>query len=192
MPSANLLLHTQRATADAVSDGLRLRPFSAAWEKYATHLKISYIWFFVVYSTVPLSARGFPAHHRPVKWFSSYIWRGNLTSCNGFTRQWYLATPANCTATCCAARSKCLCNSPPFFWASACPFSLECKRVRRHKALALAVLSAGSQLFVRKQATYTRYGKNNTSLDQPARGLKDPDLLQENSRQVYIALNEYI
>lgn len=30
MPSANLLLHTQRATADAVSDGLRLQPFSAA------------------------------------------------------------------------------------------------------------------------------------------------------------------
>lgn len=61
--------------------------------------------------------------------------------------------------------------------------------MRRHKALALAVLSPGSQLFVRKQATYTRYG-NNTSLDQPARGLKDPDLLQENSGQVYIALDD--
>lgn len=110
--------------------------------------KISYIGFFVVYPTLPLSARGFPAHQQPTKWFSSYISCDNLTSCNGFTRHWYPAVPASYKDTYCAARNKCLCNSPDFFWASARLWSET--QACRCKASALAVLSAGSHSSMRK------------------------------------------
>lgn len=153
MPSANLLLPHTKSHCVCCFWWFEVTAFLCCLGKICNVChKMSYTGFFVVYPTVPLSARGFPAHQQPVKWFSSYIWRGNLTSCNGFTRHWYLAMPANCTATCCAARSKCLCNSPPFFGASACHFSLEHKYVRRYKASALAVLSVGSHPFVRKPA----------------------------------------
>lgn len=151
--------------------------------------KISCVGLFVVYPAVPLSARGFPAHQEPAKRFSSYTRPGNLTSCNGSTRHWYLATPANCTATCCAARSKYFCKPPPFFWASACPFGPEYKRARRSEASALATPPAGSPPLVTERAD-PQHGDKNTSLDQAARGSRDPDLLQENSRRVYVAVEE--
>ena len=153
MPSANLLLPHIKSHCVCCFWWFEVTVFLWCLGEIcnACH-KISYIEFFVVYPTVPLSARGFPAHQQPVKGFSSYIRCGNLTSCNGFTRHWHLATSANCTATCCAARSKCLCNSPPFIWASACPFGLERKWVRKYTASALAVLAAGSHSFSRKHA----------------------------------------
>lgn len=139
MASANLLLlrtkshRVRRVWWFEVTAFLR-----CSGETHNTCHNISCVGLFVVHPTVPLSARGFPAHQQPAERFSSYTRPGNLTSCNGSTRRWYLVTPANCTATCCAARSKYFCYSPPFFWASACPFSPEYKWVRRREASALA------------------------------------------------------
>lgn len=123
--------------------------------------KISSTEFFVAYPTVPLSARGFPAHPQPVKWFSSYTQRGNLTSCNALTRHWYLAMPAMRPATCCAARSKCLCNSPLFlglsFWSGT-------QRGEKVKTSVLAVLSEGSHPFVRKHMDIHSSGRTTQAL----------------------------
>lgn len=115
MPSANLLLPHTKNHCPGCFWWFGITALLCCLGKIcdACH-KISSTEFFVAYPTVPLSARGFPAHPQPVKWFSSYIRHGNLTSCNGLTRHWYLAMPAMCPATCCAARSKCLCNSSPF------------------------------------------------------------------------------
>lgn len=121
MPSANLLLLHTKNHCLGCSWWFGVTAFLCRLGKtcHACH-KISSTEFFVAYPTVALSARGFPAHPQPVKWFSSYIQHGNLTSCNGLTRHWHLATLAMSPATCCAARSKSLCNSPPFlalsFW----------------------------------------------------------------------------
>lgn len=146
MPSANLLLlHTKNHCLGCFW-WFGVTAFLCCLGKIcdACH-KISATEFFVAYPTVPLSARGFPAHPQPVKWFSSYIEHSNLTSCNGLTRHWYLAMPATCPATCCAARSKDLCNSllglVLLVWNT---------EVRRYKTSALAVLPAGSHPFVRK------------------------------------------
>lgn len=160
-----------------LSDDLRLWfLFTARGKICSTCHKISYTIFFVVYPTLPLSARGFPAHQQPTKWFSCYISHDNLTSCNGFTRHWCTAVPVNCTATCCAARNKCLCNSPNFSglqltllvwntngWGKTKPQHWQCcLRAVTH--------------FWESVRMCTKHGKKKTSLDQSACDLGVPAL----------------